>query len=412
MPLPARPARAEHAPRDADPPRDARARLSASRARVSSSPRASTAAQSGPDLAQALLNVLRNVSHQDTADYVLALIVEMLAEDKARAAHFHRAPGANEGDAYADLFRVLAKPHWFAQEKALFCLAPPRGGPPRQGPGPQRGRRCVRRGRRPSATAAPMGVAAQTIVQLVQWCCAQLRSPATRNAPCRGGVGARRAARRPRRAPAGHALRRRRAPRAAAVRELRAQLDAPAPAALARRRTEERGSRADPRVRRPDRGATCRLLYEVLCAWFLTFHAPALARDAARRVRGGARGRRAKLATKEKVARVAVLALRNIAERAPPPTGSATTATRALAPRLRCRRRGRPRGRASRRNVVSFCGAWTSGARQARRQPCARGFADEELGAARSPISSAAPRARARRELVGDRTGPSQRAAL
>jgi|TARA_B110000977_G_scaffold180817_1_gene240913 hypothetical protein len=82
--------------------------------------------QSGPDLAQALLNVLRNVSHQDTTDYVLCLIVEMFVEDKTNAVYFHRAPGTHEGDAYADLFRVLAKPHWFAQEKVRVCVAFPK----------------------------------------------------------------------------------------------------------------------------------------------------------------------------------------------------------------------------------------------------------------------------------------------
>ena len=137
----------------------------------------STGSQSGPDLAQALLNVLRNVSHQDTADYVLALIVEMLAEDKARAAHFHRAPGANEGDAYADLFRVLAKPHWFAQEKALFALARLVEGRLVKDLGLSAVAAACGGDTVAVTTAAPMGVAAQTIVQLVQWCCARLRSP-------------------------------------------------------------------------------------------------------------------------------------------------------------------------------------------------------------------------------------------
>ena len=123
----------------------------------------STGSQSGPDLAQALLNVLRNVSHQDTADYVLALIVEMLAEDKTRAAHFHRAPGANEGDAYADLFRVLAKPHWFAQEKALFCLARLVEGRLAKDLGLSAVAAACGGDAVPSATAAPMGVAAQSV---------------------------------------------------------------------------------------------------------------------------------------------------------------------------------------------------------------------------------------------------------
>ena len=270
----------------------------------------STGSQSGPDLAQALLNVLRNVSHQDTADYVLALIVEMLAEDKACAAHFHRAPGANEGDAYADLFRVLAKPHWFAQEKALFALARLVEGRLVKDLGLSAVAAACGGDTVTVTTAAPMGVAAQTIVQLVQWCCAQLRSPSHPRRAVPSAVSALAAL--------------------LGVRDVRplvthsggVELLAPLLFAssvrsstlqMASSAQEERGSSHSPGPRRD-----VQLLYETsLCLWFLTFHPPALA---AMRRGAFAEGLMdvAKRATKEKVARVAVLALRNIAEGAPP----------------------------------------------------------------------------------------------
>ena len=208
----------------------------------------------------------------------------MLAEDKARAAHFHRAPGANEGDAYADLFRVLAKPHWFAQEKALFALARLVEGRLVKDLGLSAVAAACGGDTVAVTTAAPMGVAAQTIVQLVQWCCAQLepQPPAARRAL--GGVGARRVARRPRRAPAGHALRRRRAPRAAALRQLRAQLDAPDGELGAGGARELSLARTAARRAAAVRDEPVFVVPDV---------PPARARgDAARRVRGGAHGRR------------------------------------------------------------------------------------------------------------------------
>ena len=250
------------------------------------------------------------MSHQDTADYVLALIVGMLAEDKAHAAHFHRAPGASEGDAYADLFRVLAKPHWFAQEKALFSLARLVEGRLAKDLGLSAVAAACGGDAVPSATAAPMGVAAQTLVQLVQWCCAQLRSPSHPRRAVPSAVSALAAL--------------------LGVRDVRplvthsggVELLAPLLFAssvrsstlqMASSAQEERGSSHSPGPRRD-----VQLLYETsLCLWFLTFHPPALA---AMRRGAFAEGLMdvAKRATKEKVARVAVLALRNIAEGAPP----------------------------------------------------------------------------------------------
>ena len=153
--------------------------------------------------------------------YVLATIVQLLDEDKARARIFHLLPGApgdGNGPAYADFFRVLAKPDWFAQEKALHCLA-------------RLVDQRIVKDMGLSAVAAACGgaarirrrrshgAAAQTIVQLVQWLCGQLRQPSSSRT--RGAVRrdrARDASRRARREAAGDALGRRGAADAAPAR--------------------------------------------------------------------------------------------------------------------------------------------------------------------------------------------------
>ena len=60
------------------------------------------------------------------ARHVLATLVRVLSYDARYASVFHRLPGAPDAVnsvAYADFFRLLATDDWFAQEKALFCLA-------------------------------------------------------------------------------------------------------------------------------------------------------------------------------------------------------------------------------------------------------------------------------------------------
>jgi V-type H+-transporting ATPase subunit H len=368
----------------------------------------STGSQSGPDLAQALLNVLRNVSHQDTADYVLALIVEMLAEDKACAAHFHRAPGANEGDAYADLFRVLAKPHWFAQEKALFALARLVEGRLVKDLGLSAVAAACGGDTVTVTTAAPMGVAAQTIVQLVQWCCAQLRSPSHPRRAVPSAVSALAAL--------------------LGVRDVRplvthsggVELLAPLLFAssvrsstlqMASSAQEERGSSHSPGPRRD-----VQLLYETsLCLWFLTFHPPALA---AMRRGAFAEGLMdvAKRATKEKVARVAVLALRNIAEGAPPREKPERLGDASLGD-VHASRRGSggaagPGPRTASDLFETFRGVDERALATLVQNLRGRGFADEELTGALGDLErGASARARATR-VLGTRTSPSCAAAF
>ena len=339
------------------------------------------------------------MSHQDTADYVLALIVEMLAEDKAHAAHFHRAPGASEGDAYADLFRVLAKPHWFAQEKALFSLARLVEGRLAKDLGLSAVAAACGGDAAPSVAAAPMGVAAQTIVQLVQWCCAQLSSPShpTRAVPSvvsalaallsvrdvrplvthSGGVELL--------APLLFASSVRSSTLSSAT-EGRAEpnpnLNSRGPGGAPRASPRAEGGEPGPR-------RDVQLLYEVsLCAWLLTFHAPALA---AMRRSTFAEGLVdvAKRATKEKVARVAVLALRNLAEGAP---------TRAGAPAGAAERRGSgdDAGPSSReRSGAALRGVDERALAKLVQNLQQRGFADEELTGALGDLErGAAARAR------------------
>ena len=116
------------------------------------------------------------------ARHVLATLVRVLSDDARYASVFHRLPGAPDAVnsvAYADFFRLLATDDWFAQEKALFCLAKVIEHRPKKDMGLAAvaaacGGRRATRARRPRRSH---GAAAQTMVQLTQWLCAQLARP-------------------------------------------------------------------------------------------------------------------------------------------------------------------------------------------------------------------------------------------
>lgn len=218
--------------------------------------------------------------------YVLATIVHLLDEDKARARIFHLLPGAPDdgnGPAYADFFRVLAKPDWFAQEKALHCLARLVDQRIVKDMGLSAVAAACGGSAPASAGAAPMGAAAQTIVQLTQWLCGQLRQPSHPERAVPSAVSA--------------------LATLLGVRDARPLVTHSGGVAL-----------LTPLLRGAAGPHNMQMLYEAaLCVWLLTFHPPALTAMA----RGGTVGglmEVARTATKEKVVRVAVLALRNIAE--------------------------------------------------------------------------------------------------
>lgn len=74
--------------------------------------------ESGPAYVEAFLTVLRNVTKEETVQYILALLLQMLSTNPSRAALFHQIgelhlPGA--ADPYTIFLRLLQRSDWFTQ---------------------------------------------------------------------------------------------------------------------------------------------------------------------------------------------------------------------------------------------------------------------------------------------------------
>ena len=240
--------------------------------------------------------------------YTLAMIVRMLSEDATRAALFHQqtqtgagaGAGSSTPDAYGTFSRLLQRADWFTQEKALYCLTKAID----QRPVKDMGLGAIAADPASGATGVIIGVggtsgagagaagaggdeelgsAGQTTVQLVQWLCGQLRSPSHAERSVPSAVSA--------------------LASLLAVRDVRPLVVRAGGVAL-----------LSPLLRSCSGPHNIQLHYEAtLCVWLLTFHPPALAAMART---GAVTGLMevARTASKEKVVRVAVLALRNIAE--------------------------------------------------------------------------------------------------
>jgi V-type H+-transporting ATPase subunit H len=78
--------------------------------------------ESGPAYVEAFLTVLRNVTKEETVQYILALLLQMLQANPNRTALFHQVKelhGAGAADAYTIFLRLLQRSDWFTQVGAL-----------------------------------------------------------------------------------------------------------------------------------------------------------------------------------------------------------------------------------------------------------------------------------------------------
>lgn len=226
----------------------------------------------GPSLVEACMSVLRNVTKEETTQYLLALLVHMLAVNPGRAKLFHQDPGANAADPYSVFLRLLQRPDWFTQDKASRILAQVLAARPDPSDGPSS-----------ASDAAASDPADAAITAFVEWLCNQLRRPTnpTKSVPC-----------------AVAAL-------ATLLREKRA------------RTLFTRGGGVQllsPLLRSCNSPSNSQLLYEIcLCLWQLSYYRPA-----AEAMAGSGAVKRlvdvVKAAQKEKVVRVGLLALRNLLE--------------------------------------------------------------------------------------------------
>ncbi|EFH45428.1 vacuolar ATP synthase subunit H family protein [Arabidopsis lyrata subsp. lyrata] len=130
------------------------------------SARAQLLDEDGPAYVHLFVSILRDIFKEETVEYVLALIYEMLSANPTRARLFHDESLANE-DTYEPFLRLLWKGNWFIQEKSCKILA-------------------WIISARPKAGNAVIGNGIDDVLKgLVEWLCAQLKQPShpTRGVP-------------------------------------------------------------------------------------------------------------------------------------------------------------------------------------------------------------------------------------
>ncbi|CAN4113273.1 unnamed protein product [Withania somnifera] len=76
----------------------------------------------GPGYVRVFVTILRDIFKEETVEYVLALIDEMLTANPKRARLFHDESVADE-DTYEPFLRLLWKGNWFIQEKSCKILS-------------------------------------------------------------------------------------------------------------------------------------------------------------------------------------------------------------------------------------------------------------------------------------------------
>lgn len=145
--------------------------------------------ESGPAYVDAFLTVLRNVTKEETVQYILALLLQMLQENPSRAQLFHQLPAST--DPYAIFLRLLQRSDWFTQDKACKLLVRVIESRPHKGSFTHIASSSSQAGSSSSAAAAaassgPADPAEQHITSFVDWLCGQLR-----RYPVSGGAAAR-----------------------------------------------------------------------------------------------------------------------------------------------------------------------------------------------------------------------------
>lgn len=122
----------------------------------------------GPAYARIFVNILRDIFKEETVEYVVALVDEMLTANPKRARLFHDESLANE-DTYEPFLRLLWKGNWFIQEKCCRILTLIVSARPKTSDSSKRGFTTID----------------DVLKGLVEWLCVQLRKPShpTRGIP-------------------------------------------------------------------------------------------------------------------------------------------------------------------------------------------------------------------------------------
>jgi V-type H+-transporting ATPase subunit H len=145
--------------------------------------------ESGPAYIEAFLTVLRNVTKEETVQYILALLLQMLRANPARAALFHQvgeahaaaaggAAGQTDLNPYVVLLRLLQRADWFTQEKSCKLLTLVIAARPhRDAPFVHIASSSAAAAAGNNAASGPGDPAEPHITSFVEWLCGQLRRP-------------------------------------------------------------------------------------------------------------------------------------------------------------------------------------------------------------------------------------------
>lgn len=143
----------------------------------SESYRAALLDDDGPAYVRVFVNILRDIVKEETVEYVLALIDEMLTVNPKRAKLFHDKSLADE-DIYEPFLRLLWKGNWFIQEKSCKILSLIVSARPKSNNG------SIANGEA-SQSKSKFTTIGDVLNGLVDWVCAQLKKPShpTRGIP-------------------------------------------------------------------------------------------------------------------------------------------------------------------------------------------------------------------------------------
>ncbi|XP_019437621.1 PREDICTED: V-type proton ATPase subunit H-like isoform X1 [Lupinus angustifolius] len=127
----------------------------------------------GPAYVRVFIQVLHDIFKEDTVEYVLALVDEMLAANPKRARLFHHITLAVE-DTYEPFLRLLWNGNWFIKEKSCKILALIVSVSPKNQNG------IVSNGEA-SNSKNPFTPIDDVLIGLVKWLCEQLKKPSHPN---------------------------------------------------------------------------------------------------------------------------------------------------------------------------------------------------------------------------------------
>ncbi|KAJ3669354.1 hypothetical protein LUZ60_011304 [Juncus effusus] len=129
--------------------------------------RASLLEDDGPNYVKLFVNILQNISKEETVEYVLALIDDMLTANPKRARLFHDKSLSGE-DTYEPFLKLLWKGNWFIQEKSCKILSAIVSVRPKAQNG------MTANGESSKSKFASID---DVLSGLVDWLCSQLRNP-------------------------------------------------------------------------------------------------------------------------------------------------------------------------------------------------------------------------------------------